>query len=164
MLCPQHMLCEMVSFSTSKPSWNIQSHSKCYPEEPHSFIPSSDFFVCWCWSGFAAFSTPPTLTPKHTLTHRNHQGKKKKKRMKRPSHWLTTDPWLSFENLRFQIKLSGLKGQRCRSPALGHSMSPASLEGLTCIFLSCQGRVMGAKENRGVQRSSHSQIQSLWNT
>lgn len=84
------------------------------------------------------------------------------KAMKRPSHWLTTDPWLSFENLRLQIKLSGFKEQRCHSPAPGHSMSPASFEGLMRIFLSCQGRVMGAKENGRAQRSSHSQITRLF--
>lgn len=96
----------------------------------------------------------PSSHPTQTHTHKPLR----KKGMKRPSHWLTTDPWLSFEKLCFQIKLSGLKGGRCHSRAPGRLVSQSSLEGLTCIFLSCQRRVMGVKENRGVQRSSGPQI------
>lgn len=133
MLCPQHMLCEMVSFSTSN-----SSHIKCYPERTHTLIYSQLWLLCLLMLvGFLQ----PYAHPRHTHAHRNHQGEE---RMKRPSRWLITDPWLSFEKLSFQIKLSSLKGQRCHSGAPGHS--PSSLEGLTCIFLSCQRCVMGGGE------------------
>ncbi len=153
MLCPQHMLCEMVSFSTSKPSWNTHSTQQTLPRGTKLFIYSQQWLLCLLLLGrFCCFLTSPST---ETI-----KAKKKKKGWK--GHWLTTDPWLSFENLRLQIKLSGFKEQRCHSPAPGHSMSATSFEGLTCIFLSCQGRVMGAKENRGAQRSSHSQIARLF--
>lgn len=129
MLCPQHMLLWNGFFQHERRSQRTLAR-----ESTRTFIPSSHFFVCWRWSGFGAFT--------HTHTHRNRQ----ERGMERPSHWLTTDPWLSFESLRSQIKLCGLKGPRCHSAARGHSMSLTSSEGLTRIFLSCQGRVMGGKE------------------
>lgn len=63
-------------------------------ETKPSFIPSCDFFVCWCWSGLCCL-----LNTQHT--HKSSR----KKGMKRPSHWLTTDPWLSFEKPSNQIVL-----------------------------------------------------------
>lgn len=159
MLCPQHMLCEMVSFSTSKPSWNIQSHSKCYPEEPHSFIPSSDFFVCWCWSGFAAFSTPPTPTPKHTLTHRNHQGKKKKKKDEKAKsladHWSMTQLWKSPLSNQI-VRLEGAEvPQSCPGPLNVTSQ----LRGVNVHFSQLSRTCDGGK---GKQRST--EVISLTNT
>lgn len=54
--------------------------------------------------------------------------------------------------------MGGLRGCRGgRGGAVlppGRSVSPASLQGLTGILLSCQGRVMGAKANRGAAEVS----------
>jgi len=44
MLCTHHMLCEMVSFTKILLTHSIFNRS--------SFIPSSKFCVCLCWSGF----------------------------------------------------------------------------------------------------------------
>lgn len=155
--------------STAHVVWNgffqheqtVMKHStsqQMLAHRDHNLIYSQQWLLCLLvLVRFCSALSKPSTTPIHT----NRQGKKKK-RMKRPSHWLTTDPWLSFENLCLQIKLSGFKEQRCHSPAPGHSMSPTSFEGLTRIFLSCQGRVMKAKENRGVQRSPHSQISRVF--
>lgn len=139
------------------------------PGGNQAFIHSLQWLLCLLMlvRFLLLFPMARTHTHTHTETLKPSRVKEeeKKKRMKRPSHSQTTDPWLSFENLRLAVKLSGLEGgQRWRSPAPGRSVSPASLQGLTRIFLSCQGRVMGAKENRGAQRSAHSQIWSLWNT
>lgn len=115
-------------------------------ETKPSFIPSCDFFVCWCWSGLCCL-----LNTQHT--HKSSR----KKGMKRPSHWLTTDPWLSFEKLGLQIKLSCLKSWRGHSRAPGRPVSQSSLEGLTCIFLSCRVTCDGGK---GKQRST----EVIWRT
>lgn len=106
--------------------------------------------------GFWLLSQPP---PPSTETI-----KAKKKRKKEKGGWkgqstgwpLIHDPALKFS--AFKSNCPASRSKKCHSPAPGHSVSPASFEGLTRIFLSCQGRVMGAKENRGVQRSPHSQI------
>lgn len=96
----------------------------------------------------------PSSHPTHKHTHTNHQGKRNEKAKSLADHWSMTQLW----KLGFQIKLSSLKGRRGHSRAPGRPVSQSSLEGLTCIFLSCQRRVMGVKENRGVQRSSGPQI------
>lgn len=146
MLCPQHILCELPSYRTANHQW---SHTENTKGTNLSFIPSRDFFVCWCWSGFA-FSTP-----------------RPQKQFKKGGGWKGQSAGWSLIHdsafkVRLQIKLSSFKEQRCHSPAPGHLMSPTSFEGLTHIFLSCQERVMGAKENRGVQRSPHSQISRVF--
>lgn len=122
---------------------NIQSHSKRYPEEPNSALFPSEPSLFVSVGQVRLFSQPPPSICRS----------KKEKGMKRPSHWLTTDPWLGIENLCLQIKLSGFKEQRCHSPAPGRSVSLTGFQRLTRIFLSCQGRVTRAKDYRGAQRS-----------
>lgn len=156
MLCPQHMLCEMVSFSTSKPSWNIQSHRKSYPEGPHSFIPSSDFFVCWCWSGSAVFSTP--TNPPYTHTHTIKGRKKKKKGWKgQVTGWpLIHDSALKISALSNQIvQLEGAEGpQSCPGPLNVTSQ----LRGVNMHFSQLSRTCDGVK---GKQRSTEFIIESL---
>lgn len=97
----------------------------------------------------------PSSHPTHKHTHTQIIKEKRNEKAKSlADHWSMTQLW----KLSFQIKLSGLKGRRGHSRAPGRPVSQSSLEGLTCIFLSCQRRVMGVKENRGVQRSSGPQI------
>ena len=133
-----------------------------FPFSTLSFIPSSGFLCLLVLVSVWLLSRPP---PPPSSILRNHQGKKeKKKKKKKQRGWkgqstgwpLIHDSALKFS--AFKSNCPASRSKRCHSPAPGHSMSPASFEGLTRIFLSCQGRVMGAKENRGEQRSPHSQI------
>lgn len=72
-----------------------------------SFIPSRDFFVCWCWSGFA-FSTPPS-----TETSQK-EGDEKAKAL--ADHWSMTQLLKSLTSNQI-VQLQGAEvPQSCPGP------------------------------------------------
>lgn len=126
-----------------------QNHTEAFnltPKWPNLqlFPAVASLFVC-VGQVFAAFSNP--------LIQNNHQGKKKKKAKPLADCWSMTQLWKSPPPNQI-VRLQG--GE---VPAPGHAVSLTSFEGLMHIFLSCQGRVMGAKEYRGAQRSLLSKYQ-----
>lgn len=122
-----------------------------------SFIPSSDFLCLLVLVSVFGCFLNPLLRPQKPSRRKRKEKKKKGGWKGQSTGWpLIHDSALKFS--AFKSNCPASRSKKCHSPAPGHSVSPASFEGLTRIFLSCQGRVMGAKENRGVQRSPHSQI------
>ena len=131
MLCPQHMLHEMVF---------LFPHS-------HSF-PAAAFFVCWCWFRFGCFLDPPLLLHPQKPSRQKRKEKEKEKKakgMKRPIHWLTTDPWLSFEILCLQIKLSGFKEQEVPQSCPGPLNVTGQLWGVNAHFSQLSRTCDGGK-------------------
>lgn len=122
-----------------------------------SFIPSSDFLCLLVLVSVFGCFLNPLLRPQKPSRRKRKEKKKKGDEKANPlaDHWSMTQLWNSLPSNQI-VRLQGARSATVLPP--GHSVSPASFEGLTRIFLSCQGRVMGAKENRGVQRSPHSQI------
>lgn len=130
MLCPQHMLFEMVSFSTSQPScWNGQSHTEHYPKGVNS--PSSDFFYLLV---FVRLS--------HLTETIKAQG------MKRPGRF--TDHWLSFESLCLQIRFVRLQGSEVSQPCPRPLKVTSQLWGVNAHFSQLS---RNCERGKGVQGS-----------
>lgn len=118
------------------------SRGERYPERPspHLFPAVTSLFVD-VGQVCAAFSTPNTHTHKSS----------RKKGMKRPSHRLTVDPWLSFEKLGFQIKLTGLKGQQGPQSCPGPPCVTEQLRGVNVHFSQLSKT---CDEGKGKQRTT----------
>lgn len=84
MLCPQHMLCEMVSFSTSN------SHQMLPRENAHSHLfPAVTSLFVDVGRVFAALSAPKT----HTRTQKPSRRRKDEKAKSLADHWSMTQLW-----------------------------------------------------------------------
>lgn len=93
--------------------------------------------------GFWLLSQPP---PPSTQTIKAKKKRKKEKRgMKRPIHWLTTDPWPSFEILCLQIKLSGFKEQEVPQSCPGPLSVTGQLWGVNAHFSQLSRTCDGGK-------------------
>lgn len=142
MLCPQQMLCDVVSFSTGNHQWSHTENSQSHTKGTNlSFIPSRDFFVCWCWPGFA-FSTHPI--------HKNKSNKKKGRGWKGQSpadHWSMTQLLKSLTSNQI-VQLQGAEvPQSCPRP---HNVTN-QLWGVNAHFSQLSRTCDGGK---GKQRST----------
>lgn len=135
----QSMLCIMMSFTKITPKHSISHQS------------DQIFSYSQQWLLYLLVSVRFLQLSQSPSSKTSIKGRKRKRQV--ADCWSMTQLWKSPPPNQI-VRLQG--GE---VPAPGHAVSPTSFEGLMHIFLSCQGRVMGAKEYRGAQRSLLSKYQ-----